>query len=111
MKLKFFTIPALDSQEAEEELNRFLGSHRVLAADRHLVQEGGAAYWAVCVTYVEGEGKAAPVKRGKITVPALKGRFRPTDHHTPQWLTTANATTYVLGRMVSSGYLLASASP
>ena len=65
MKVKFFSVPALDPGAAEEDLNRFLGGHRVLAVDRQLVHDRSAAYWAVCVTYLEGQGKA-PVKKGKI---------------------------------------------
>ncbi|MEE8526802.1 MAG: HRDC domain-containing protein [Thermoanaerobaculia bacterium] len=66
MKEKFFAVPALDPADAEEELNHFLSGHRVLAIDRQLVHDSTAAYWAVCVTWVDGGAGKAPIKRGKI---------------------------------------------
>jgi hypothetical protein len=67
MKLRFFAVPALVPGDAEGEVNRFLGSHRVVSVERHLVTQGGEAYWALCVSYLDGEGRAsAPVKGGKI---------------------------------------------
>ncbi len=65
MKVKFFAIPALDPRTAEKELNGFLGGHRVVTIDRHLVNDRQSAYWAVCVTYVEGD-KPTLAKRSKI---------------------------------------------
>lgn len=84
MKLAFFAVPALGDSEAEAEVNRFLGSHRVVAIDRHLVSAEGSAYWAICVTYLErslvpdtyacrdGKGTLAAV----LAVRRLAGRFR-----------------------------------
>lgn len=66
MRVKFFAVPALAPGEAEEELNRFLAAHRVLAVDRHLVSADRAAYWALCVSYLDGEATPSPLKRGKI---------------------------------------------
>ncbi len=63
MRTKFFTIPALDPAEAEEELNRFLAKHRVLALDRALLPLSGGGCWSVCVTYQEG---ARARGRGKV---------------------------------------------
>lgn len=68
MKLKFFTVPALASESVEAELNRFLDSHRISHVDRQFVAAGSASFWAVCVTWVDGN---APVpsdatKRGRI---------------------------------------------
>ncbi len=66
MKMTFFAIPSLAPGDAEESLNRFLGSHRVLAVDRQLVNQGQAAYWAICVSHLDGKSETVPVKRGKI---------------------------------------------
>ncbi len=63
MKMKFFAVPAHAPEGAEEELNRFLAGHRVLEIDRQVVQD---SYWSICVTYLPGDGKAVPAKRGKI---------------------------------------------
>lgn len=60
MRLKFFAIPALGPEAAEAELHRFLASHRVSQVERHCIADGAASYWAVCVTWVEGD-PAAPV--------------------------------------------------
>jgi len=65
MRLKFFTVPALDPGAAEEDLNRFLGSHRVSGVDRHLVTEANGVYWSVCVSYLAAPD-SAQVKPGKI---------------------------------------------
>ena len=47
MQLKLFAIPALDPAVAEEEMNRFLRSHRVLSVDRQLVERPESPYGAV----------------------------------------------------------------
>ncbi len=66
MKLKFFAVPALAPDETAETVNQFLGSHRVVSMDRELVHQDGAAYWALCVSYLDGDGAPAPTKRGKV---------------------------------------------
>jgi hypothetical protein len=66
VKLKFFAVPALAPEETGEAVNQFLGSHRVVSVDRELVSQGGAAYWALCVSYLDGDGAPTPTKRGKV---------------------------------------------
>ena len=34
MQIKIFTLPALNSEQTEEEANKFLRSHRVMTVDR-----------------------------------------------------------------------------
>lgn len=53
MQLKMFAVPALDSEDGVEEMNRFLRAHRVLSVEKHLVGTDAAAFWAVCVQYLE----------------------------------------------------------
>ena len=53
MQLKFFQIPA-SGELAEEELNKFLRSHRVLRLDRELTRRDSSPAWVVCVEYLEG---------------------------------------------------------
>ena len=68
MRLKFFAIPAVAPDAAEAALNQFLAAHRVSHADRHLVADGAASYWAVCVTWVEGGTDVQPAdapRRGR----------------------------------------------
>jgi hypothetical protein len=52
MQFKLFSIPATGDAEAEEELNRFLRSHRVVSVEKELVQGGHTAYWCFCVEYL-----------------------------------------------------------
>lgn len=68
MQLRFFTVPIHGSEAISEELNRFLASQRILVVERHLVQDGGASAWAVCVAFEPaGEGGRPPTtRRGKV---------------------------------------------
>ena len=66
MLLRFFTVPIHDGDEAAEELNRFLGAHRIVAIDRQFVQDGPNSAWALCVTYVQASNRPPSAKRGKI---------------------------------------------
>jgi superfamily II DNA helicase RecQ len=49
-----------------EEANLFLRSHRILAVDRHFVQDGANNVWAICVSYL-----------GDANRPQLAGAKRP----------------------------------
>ncbi len=66
MQIKTFKIPLGDTSGMEEELNKFLRTHRVLKLERSFCLDG-SGYLAVCVEYLEGELKtengAKPVKR------------------------------------------------
>ncbi len=62
--MHFFTIPMGD-EAAQDELNVFLSSHRVLGVERHFVQGNESGTWAVCVTHLEGRS-APTVRRGKV---------------------------------------------
>ncbi|MBK1647294.1 hypothetical protein [Rhabdochromatium marinum] len=68
MQLRFFTIPIHGGEPIAEELNRFLAAQHILAVERHLVQDGGASAWAVCVAFEPaGEGGRPPTTRlGKV---------------------------------------------
>jgi superfamily II DNA helicase RecQ len=52
MALQFFTIPIQQANEAAQELNRFLATHRVLVVDRRFVDCGVNSFWTVCVDYL-----------------------------------------------------------
>ena len=51
MKLRFFTVTAIDAQADQDSLNAFLVNHRVATVDKELVQRGAESFWAVCVEY------------------------------------------------------------
>ena len=54
MKLRFFTVSAMDAQADQDSLNAFLANHRVVTLDKELVQRGAESFWAVCVGYSLG---------------------------------------------------------
>ena len=45
MRFHFVAVPVHDSAAAEEELNQFMASHRVLSVERQLVLDGGRSVW------------------------------------------------------------------
>ncbi len=51
MQYKFFVVPVDTSEQVEEELNKFLRSHRVLKTEQHFVSEKG--YWVMAVEYLD----------------------------------------------------------
>ena len=53
MQVKTFVINPLCSEQAEEEANRFVRSHRVLQLDRQYDSAGGC--WVLLATYQEGD--------------------------------------------------------
>lgn len=62
MQYKFFTIPIKEPAAAEEDLNKFLRSHRVLNVYRDFVSDSGASCWCCCVEYLDSnsEGRNIP---------------------------------------------------
>jgi superfamily II DNA helicase RecQ len=66
MLLRFFTIPVCNGEAAAEDLNRFLGSHRIIAIDRQFVHDGANSAWALCVSYVQTANRPPASRRGKI---------------------------------------------
>ena len=51
MQYKFFVVPVDASEQVEEDLNKFLRSHRVLKTELHFVSEKG--YWVMSVEYLD----------------------------------------------------------
>lgn len=54
MQLKLFTMPVFGGEAVEDELNKFLRSHRVLQLERHYCSDNGG-YWAMLVEYADGD--------------------------------------------------------
>lgn len=52
MQFKLFVIPATGDAEAEEDLNRFLRSHRAISVQKELVHNNQATCWCFCVEYL-----------------------------------------------------------
>jgi hypothetical protein len=59
MRFHFASVPVHGSAEAQRELNAFLGSHRVLGVERHLVADGAQSIWAICAAYTEASSHGA----------------------------------------------------
>ena len=57
MQFKIFTLPVFDSERNEEEMNKFLRSHRIVQSERHFCSENGG-YWTILVEFVDGEPMA-----------------------------------------------------
>jgi superfamily II DNA helicase RecQ len=70
MQFKLFSISARGDAEAEEELNRFLRSHRAVSVEKELIHAGGTACWCFCVEYLFGspsDGRGSPGgARGRV---------------------------------------------
>ncbi len=52
MQVKFFTIPINDIENHNEELNKFLRTHKVIEVDKHLVQNGVSYNWCFYISYI-----------------------------------------------------------
>ena len=63
MAFKFFIIPVQGLEQAENELNAFLRSHKVLAVDRRWVDQGANSFWSFCVDYLERGAGGGPGSR------------------------------------------------
>jgi hypothetical protein len=66
MKFEFFLIPALSPDIAQQELNSFCGSHRIVTIEKHFVANGEQSYWAVCVSYLDNEKKITAPGNSKV---------------------------------------------
>ncbi len=66
MRLKIFTIPIHGGDEAAEELNTFLASHRVLSIDKSWAEAGVNSAWSVCVSYAASNNRSHVNKKEKI---------------------------------------------
>ena len=70
MPFKFYRISIHDMDDATEELNDFLSSHRVISVDRRFVESAENPYWLFCIEYSEHQSGTS---RGKSTGTRRKG--------------------------------------
>ncbi len=67
MRIQLFTVPIHEGEEDLNELNRFLGSHRVTDMQKTFVDTGKGGCWSFCVTYLEMvKAAGAETKKGKV---------------------------------------------
>ena len=64
MAFRTFFLPVRDGASAEDELNAFLRTHRVLAIDRRWVDQGSDSFWVMLVDYLEQAPAAVGVAKG-----------------------------------------------
>lgn len=64
MQFRTFTLPVAGTGLMEEDLNKFLRSHRILQVERHFCPDAGG-YWAVLVEYadVDPQAEVPPAQR------------------------------------------------
>ncbi len=74
MKLKFFVIPTQDSGLAEQDLNNFITSHKVLEVIPNFNPTPNGGLWQICVKYVEG---AVAINRSNNSKVDYKEVLRP----------------------------------
>ncbi|MCP4217393.1 MAG: hypothetical protein GY765_22310 [bacterium] len=65
MKFKFFAVPAVMPQEAEAEVNRFCSNKMIASVEKQFVAAGDSSFWALCLSYTDGEKKIS-VSKGKV---------------------------------------------
>ena len=70
MQMAFYAIPARGDAGLQEDLNRFLRSHRVLTVHREFVGQGDNSFWALAVEYMDGAAQSSqgPARSGKQRV-------------------------------------------
>jgi len=66
MQIKLFTIPIAFVNEQNDELNKFLKSHKILEIDKQLVQIPTGAFWCFYIQYVEEGNKEFYIKENKV---------------------------------------------
>jgi superfamily II DNA helicase RecQ len=50
----------LDGDDAANELNQFLSTHRILTVERNFVADGPGSAWGVCVVYLDRGTRQTP---------------------------------------------------
>jgi len=78
MQLKLFIVPLKNADPAEQEMNGFLRSHRVLAVKKEFVSDGENSFW----TQQQRAGKSQqqsrlPLCPSSAGLPAGSGLTRP----------------------------------
>ena len=66
MQIKLFTIPIGDSGSAQDEMNRFLKSNKILEVENQLISNENGAYWCFCVRFIEKAYNAKGESKTKV---------------------------------------------
>jgi superfamily II DNA helicase RecQ len=66
MRIKIINIRVPDSSLGEEELNRFLATHKVVSVDKTCVQFGQNACWSFVISYLSEQKSDDSNKRSAV---------------------------------------------
>ena len=68
MQVKIFTISCAESNETNEELNRFLRGNKIVNVEKQFYIVNGQAYWSFCVTYLltQNQNQSSQDKKDKV---------------------------------------------
>lgn len=66
MQVKLFTIPCSESNELNEELNRFLRGNKIVNIEKQFYVLNCEAYWSFCITYLPNQNTPHQEKKEKI---------------------------------------------
>lgn len=66
MQIKLFTIPCSESNELNEELNRFLRGNKIVNIEKQFYVINCDAYWTFCVTYLPNQNIQHQEKKEKV---------------------------------------------
>ncbi len=55
MQIKLFTIPINNIEDYNDELNKFLSSHKIVQFEKHLVQTENSYNWCFFISYIGSE--------------------------------------------------------
>ena len=59
MQYKLFVVPIKNIADAEDELNRFLHGHRILAVSKEFVGQNENSFWTFAVEFLDSAGGSA----------------------------------------------------
>ncbi len=66
MQIKLFTIPVNNVEDYNEEINKFLRSHKIVEIEKHLMPNGNSYSWCFYISYIENADKENYKKTKKI---------------------------------------------
>lgn len=65
MQIDFFYIPVVDNSQEVAELNKLLGSKKIIDVEKQFIADGKASFYSVAVRYIENSKPDEP-KRSKV---------------------------------------------
>ncbi len=64
MQIKLITIPINGVEDYNEDLNKFLRSHKIVEVEKQLIQTSTGVYWCLYISYVSvGLAEQAPKEK------------------------------------------------